>query len=70
MYSLYMVVKYALHYIVIVFKDYGDIIYNDVSYAYRTIAIYDGTLFLCSFFICLYNTYYMAGSVLDIRCIS
>ena len=70
MYSLYVVVKYALYYIVITLRDFGDVICNNMSSTYRMIAMYDGTPFLCSFLIYLYNTYYMAGSVMDIRHVS
>ena len=66
MYLLYVVVKYALHCIVIMFRVFGDVVHNDISYTCHTIAIYDGTSFLYSFFICLCNTYYMASSVIDI----
>ena len=34
-------------------------------YTYCIIATYDGTPFLCSFFICLYDTYYAAGLVIE-----
>ena len=48
---------------VIAFKDSGDVIGNGVSSTYRMIATYEGTAYLCSFFIYLYNTYYVAGLV-------
>ena len=70
MYLLYIVVKDTLYYIVIAFRDSGDVVHNNMSYTYCTIAIYDGTPFLCSFLVCLYNTYYMAAPVMDIRCVS
>ena len=68
-YSLYMTVKYALHWMVITFKDSGDVIHNGASSTYHMIATYKGTPFLCSFLIYLYNTCYMAGSVMGIRCV-
>ena len=45
MYLLYMTVKYTLHWMVIIFKDCGDVVHNSVSSTYCTIAIYEGTLF-------------------------
>ena len=42
MYSLYMMVKYILYWMVIVFKDLGDVIHNSVSSTYHMIAIYKG----------------------------
>ena len=70
MYLLYVASKYALHWMVIMFKDSGNIVYNGVSSTYRTIATYEGTPYLCSFLIYLYNTCYVAGLVMDIRHIS
>ena len=67
MYSLYVMVKYTLHWMVIVFRDSGDIICNNISSTYHTIAIYEGTPYLYSFLIYLYNTCYMAGLVMDIQ---
>ena len=67
MYSLYIMVKYALYWTVIMFKDSGNVIYNGVSSTYHMIATYEGTPYLCSFLIYLYNIWYMAGSVMDIR---
>ena len=60
-------VKYALCRMVIAFKDSGDVICNGVSSIYYIIAIYEGTSFLCSLLIYLYNTYYAASLVMDIR---
>ena len=64
MYSLYVVLKYALYWMVIAFKDPGDAICNGVSSTYHTIATYEGTPYLCSFLVYLYNTCYAAGSVM------
>ena len=64
--TLYMTVKYALHWMVIVFKDSGDITCNSMSSTCCMIAIYEGTPYLCSFLIYLYDTCYAAGSVMDI----
>ena len=69
-YSLYMMVKYTLHWMVIAFKDSGDVVYNGVSSTCCIIATYEGTLYLCSFLIYLYNTCYMANSVMDIGHVS
>ena len=70
MYLLYMMVEYALDWMVIAFKDSGDVVCNGVSSTYHMIATYEAIPFLCSFFIYLYNTYYAAGLVIDIRYIS
>ena len=67
MYSLYVAVKYASHWMVIAFRDSGDIVYNGVSSTYHKITIYEGTPYVCSFLIYLYNTYYTDSSVMDIR---
>ena len=69
MYLFYVAVKYALRWIVIAFKDSGSIVCNDVSSTSHMIATYEGTPYLCSFLIYLYNTYYAAGLVMDIRCV-
>ena len=69
MYLFYIVVKYTLHWVVITFKDFGSIVYNDVFSTCHMIAIYEGTPDLYSFFIYLYNTCYVARSVVDIRCV-
>ena len=68
-YLPYVMVKYTLHWMVIAFKDSGDVIHNGVSSTYLMIAIYKGTPFLYSFLVYLHNTCYMAGWVMDIRCI-
>ena len=70
MYSLHMVVKYILHYIIIMFRDSGNIVCNDVSSTYNMIAIYNCSPFIFSFLICLYDIYYMSSSVMDIKNIS
>ena len=67
LYSLYIEVKYSLHLISMVFKDSSDAVQNDISYTYHMTAIYDGSPFFCSFLSCLYNTYYIASLVIDIR---
>ena len=67
MYSFYMALKYALHWIVIVFRDLGNVVHIGVSSTFCTIATYEDTPFFCSFCIYLYDTYYVAGSVMDIR---
>ena len=67
MYLLYMVLKLALHWMVIVFKDSSNVVCNGLSSTYRMIAIYKGTPYLYSFLIYLYNTFYAAGLVMDIR---
>ena len=69
MYSLYIVLKYALHWMVIMFKDTGEIICNGISSIYHMISIYEGTPYLCSFLIYLYYTYNAASLVIDIRCV-
>ena len=65
-----MALKYALHWIVITFTKSGKIVCVNVSSTFRTLATYDGTSYFCSFRIYLYDTYYMAGSVIDIRRVS
>ena len=52
------------------FKDSVDIVHNGMSSTYHTIATYEGTPYLCSFLIYLYNTYYVAGLVMDIKHVS
>ena len=64
-----MVLKYALHWIVIAFRELGSVVHVDVSSTFFTIATYDGTPYFCNFHICLYDTYYVAGSIMDIRCV-
>ena len=64
---LYMVVKYTLCYIVIAFRDSGDVVRNIISYTYHIIAIYNSIPLLYSFLICLYDTYYAASLMIDIR---
>ena len=66
-----MALKYALHWIVIAFRELGNVVHANVSSTFRMIATYDGTpYFFCSFHIYLYDTYYMTGSIIDIRCVS
>ena len=67
MYSLYMALKYALRWIVIVFRDLGNVVRVSVSSIFCTIANYEDSPFFCSFHIYLYDTYYAASSVMDIR---
>ena len=62
-----MALKYALHWIVIVFRELGNVVHVNVSSTFCTIATYDGTPYFCSFYIYLYDTYYAAGSIIDIR---
>ena len=69
MYSFYMALKYTLCWIIIMFRDLGNIVHVSVSSFFCMIAIYEDTPFFCSFHIYLYNTYYMASSVMDIRCL-
>ena len=69
MYSLYVTVKCALHWMVIMFKDYGDVVHNDVISTYHKIAIYEGTPYLCCFLIYLYETCYAVSLVINIRCV-
>ena len=66
MYSLYVVLKYALHWMVITFKNSGNIVHKGLSSIFHMIAIYEGTPYFCSFYINLYDTCYMASSVRDI----
>ena len=54
----------------IMFKDSGNIVCNGMFSTYHMIATYEGTPFLCSFFIYLYDTCYVASLVMDIRCVS
>ena len=46
------------------FKDTGDAVHNDIYYTYYTTAIYDGSPSICSFLVCLYDTYNVASSVM------
>ena len=62
-----MALKYALHWIVIAFRESGNVVHVNVSSDFRMIATYDGTPYFCSFCIYLYDTYYVAGSIMDIR---
>ena len=64
-----MVLKYALHWIVIAFRELGNIVRVNMSSNFCTIAIYDDTPYFCSFRIYLYDTYSVAGSIMDIRCV-
>ena len=70
MYLLYMMVKYVFFWIVITFKDSGDIICNNMSYTYHMIAKYEGNAYLASILIYLYNTCYVSGLVMDKRLVS
>ena len=65
-----MALKYTLHWIVIAFRESGNVMHVNVSSTFRTIATYDGTPYFYSFHIYLYNTYYVASSIMDIRCVS
>ena len=65
-----MALKYTIHWIVIAFRESGNVVRVNMSSTFRTIATYDGTPYFCSFHIYLYDTYYMAGSVIDIRLVS
>ena len=70
MYLFYVAVKYALHWIVIAFKDSGFIVHVGVSSTWHIIATFEGTPYFCSFLIYLYNTCYEAGLVIDVRHVS
>ena len=70
MYLFYVVVKYTLRWIVIAFRDLGKVVCVGVSSTFCTIATYEDNPFFCSFCFYLYDTYYVAGSVMDIRHIS
>ena len=65
-----MVLKYALYWIVMVFRELGNVAHANVSSTFHMIARYDGTPYFCSFHIYLYDTYYAAGLVMDIRHVS
>ena len=65
-----MGLKYALNWIVIMFRELGNVVCVNMSSTFCTIAMYDGTPYFCSFCIYLYDTNYMAGSVMDIRHVS
>ena len=67
MYSLYMAVKDALHWIAIIFRDFSNIIYKNMSFTCYIVAMQNDTPFLFSLLIYLYDTYYAAGLVMDIR---
>ena len=49
MYLFYMVVKYALHWIVIAFKDSGFVYMLAYPLLIHMIAMYKGTPYFCSF---------------------
>ena len=49
------------------FRESGNIVHDNVSSSFRMIATYDSTPYFCSFRIYLYDTYYAAGSIMDIR---
>ena len=65
-----MALKYALRWIVIAFIELGNMVCANVSSIFHMIATYDGTPYFCNFRIYLYDTNYVAGSVIDIRCVS
>ena len=65
-----MALKYALHWIVIAFIESSNVVCANVSSIFHMIAMYDSTPYFCNFRIYLYDTYYMAGSVMDIRGVS
>ena len=65
-----MALKYALHWIVITFTESGNIVCVNVSSTFHTLATYDGTPYFRSFCIYLHDTYYTAGSIIDIRRVS
>ena len=52
------------------FIELGNMVHAIVSSIFRMIATYDGTPYFCNFHIYLYDTYYVAGSIMDIRCVS
>ena len=62
-----MALKYTLRWIVIAFIESGNVVHANVSSIFCIIATYDGTPYFCNFHIYLYDTYYVAGSVMDIR---
>ena len=62
--------KYALRWIAIAFRELGNVVHANVSPTFHTIAMYNGTPYFCNFCIYLYDTYYTVGSVLDIRRVS
>ena len=65
-----MAFKYALRWIVITFIELGNVVHANVSSIFRMIATYDGTPYFCNFCIYLYDTYYVASSVMDISHVS
>ena len=52
------------------FIESGNMECANVSSIFHMIAMYDGTPYFCNFCIYLYDTYYAAGSVMDIRRVS
>ena len=52
------------------FIELGNVVRANMSSILCTIAMYDGTPYFCNFHIYLYDTYYVAGSVMDIRRVS
>ena len=48
MYSFYVVLKYTLHWIVITFRDSGNVVRVGISSNFCTIATYEDTPFFCS----------------------
>ena len=65
-----MALKYALHWIVIAFRELGSVVRANVSSTFCMIAMYDGSPYFCNFRIYLYDTYYASGSIMDIRRVS
>ena len=59
-----MALKYALYWIVIAFRELGNMVHVNVSSTFHTIATCDGISYFCSFPIYLYDTYYTVGSVI------
>ena len=52
------------------FRELGNVVHANISSTFHTIAMYDGTPYFYSFHIYLYDTYYAASSVMDIRYVS
>ena len=51
------------------FRELDNIVCINVSSTFRTIVMYDGTPYFYSFRIYLYDTYYVASSIMDMMCI-
>ena len=49
------------------FIELGNVVCASVSSIFHMIATYDGTLYFCNFHINLYDTYWAASSIIDIR---